>query len=108
AIFLSVFVKKNSFLNGERESNHIFTRSFQDTMMEKGKKVFQANCSACHRDSGIGLAPGVTIMSAMTPRSIVASLKTGKMRQQGSTLSETERVAVAQWLTKTVLKTTDF
>ena len=44
----------------------------------------------------------------MTPRAILASLNNGKMRQQGANLSEEERKAVAEWITKTKLKSTTF
>jgi polyvinyl alcohol dehydrogenase (cytochrome) len=101
-------VTRNGLLDTGEIEGHAGSRTFTDTMMDKGKKVFQANCSACHKDSGFSLAPGITIMSAMTPRAIFASLKTGKMRQQGLKLSDNERIAVAQWLTRQTMKTTEF
>ena len=75
---------------------------------DTGKKIFFASCYICHKDSAASLAPGLTIMSAMTPRAILASLNNGKMRQQGANLSEEERKAVAEWITKTKLKQTTF
>ena len=58
---------------------------------DTGKKIFFASCYTCHKDSTASLAPGLTIMSSMTPRAILASLNNGKMRQQGAILSEEER-----------------
>jgi polyvinyl alcohol dehydrogenase (cytochrome) len=70
----------------------------QDSTMEQGKKIFIASCYSCHKDSANTVAPGVTILSVMTPKAIYASLNTGKMRQQGSSLSEKDKRAVAEWI----------
>ncbi len=72
------------------------------------KRIFYASCNNCHKDSAATLAPGLEIMSAMTPRAILASLNTGKMRVQGSTISAEERIAVAEWITKRKIKTNTF
>ena len=64
-----------------------------------GKRVFITNCAACHRDTAGYVAPGISILSGMTARAVLAALDNGKMRQQGSTLAENERKAVAEWLT---------
>ena len=77
----------------------------QDTVHALGKKVFYGTCSACHRDSAGNLAPGHAILSAMTPRAILAALDNGKMRLQAASLSESERKAVAVWLTNSEIKT---
>jgi polyvinyl alcohol dehydrogenase (cytochrome) len=82
-----------------------FSVSGQDSTRALGKRVFYTTCSTCHRDTMGSLAPGSTILSTMTPRAIVAALDNGKMRQQGAALSESERKAVAVWLTKRELKT---
>lgn len=76
----------------------------QDSTKRIGKQVFAAHCSSCHKDSAVGLAPGYTILTTMTPRSILAALTTGKMKQQAASLSDMERKAVAQWLTGSALK----
>lgn len=81
------------------------TNGPQDTLRALGKKVFYKTCSTCHRDSLGNLAPGYTILSTMTPRSILAALDNGKMRQQAASLSEQERKAVAVWLTNSDFKT---
>jgi polyvinyl alcohol dehydrogenase (cytochrome) len=82
-----------------------FSASGQDTTRTLGKRVFFATCSTCHKDTVGSLAPGHTILSTMTPRAILAALENGKMRQQGAALSESERKAVATWLTNRELKT---
>lgn len=72
------------------------------------EQIFISNCYSCHRDSGALLAPGISILSTMTPRSIFASLNNGKMRQQGAGLSEEKRKELAEWITKRKLKATEF
>lgn len=74
-----------------------------DTLPVSGKKIFITNCAVCHRDTTGYLAPGYTILSGMTARAVFAALDNGKMRQQGSLLSENERKAVAEWLTNSKL-----
>jgi polyvinyl alcohol dehydrogenase (cytochrome) len=77
-----------------------------DTLRTLGRKIFIANCATCHRDTAGYLAPGYSILSGMTARAVLAALDNGKMRQQGSTLSEIERKAVAEWLTNSKLIST--
>lgn len=81
---------------------------FSDSTKEMGKKIFMTSCYSCHKDSTNPLAPGYTVLTLMTPRSIFSALTTGKMRQQAVNLSETERKAVVQWLTNRELTTTSF
>ncbi len=86
-------------------SNTLFGAS-NDTIKAKGKQIFFNSCNVCHKDSSSTLAPGVSILSAMTPKSIVATLSNGKMQAQGAALSKDERKAVAEWLTNSTLKNT--
>ncbi|MEZ5042869.1 MAG: hypothetical protein R2828_23440 [Saprospiraceae bacterium] len=44
--------------------------------------LFQARCGSCHLDNGQSLAPSLIHLSAMSPRSIVASLESGKMQHR--------------------------
>ncbi len=77
-----------------------------DTISALGRKVFYSTCYTCHRDSAGYLAPGISVLSLMTPRAILSALNNGKMRQQAASLSENERKAVAEWLTGGKLKST--
>lgn len=80
----------------------------KDTTKEDGMKIYYTNCQTCHKDSVTNIAPGLAVMRGMSTRSIVAALNTGKMRAQGAPLSESQRIAVAQWITNTPLKETSF
>ena len=77
-----------------------------DTLRAMGRKIFYATCYACHKDTVGNVAPGYSVMASMTPRAILASMDNGKMRLQAAKLSERERLAVAEWLTNSELKTT--
>ena len=63
-----------------------------------GQAVFDRQCAACHADASSG-APGRDALRLLTPEAIVNALTNGKMQVQGSTLSEAERRAVAEFLT---------
>jgi Glucose dehydrogenase len=80
-----------------------FYATWQDTTMQMGKRLFATHCYSCHKDSGVGAAPGYTILTLMTPNSILAAMNSGKMQQQAAPLSEAERKAVAQWITQSKL-----
>src|SRR5687767_7895125 len=79
--------------NLEATSHFIFADSTPE-------QIFLSNCYNCHRDSGASMAPGISILSTMSPRAILASMNNGKMRQQAANLSEQERKEVAEWVTK--------
>ncbi len=74
-----------------------------DTVMPAGRKIFDAYCRNCHKDSGIAQAPDATILSTMTPKSIVAALRAGKMRLQASALNDSEKTQVAEWITQSLI-----
>ncbi|MFY0687209.1 MAG: PQQ-binding-like beta-propeller repeat protein [Cyclobacteriaceae bacterium] len=65
----------------------------------KGEILYNNSCAACHSDNGLSRAPGWIHLSAMTPRSIVAALETGKMQVQGDSLSKEEKITLAQFIT---------
>jgi polyvinyl alcohol dehydrogenase (cytochrome) len=77
-----------------------------DTVSALGRKVFYSTCYTCHKDTAGYLAPGISVLSVMTPRAVLAALVNGKMRQQAASLTENERKAVAEWVTGGKLKST--
>jgi polyvinyl alcohol dehydrogenase (cytochrome) len=81
-------------------------RNPADTTWQMGKQVFFTTCNTCHKDSSTLLAPGFTVLTTMTPRSILYSLDKGKMSQIAASLTEEQRREVAQWVTQTPLKET--
>ena len=107
AIFLT-FILNDVHTDTYKENNSIANQPTQDSIYKIGKSIFYTHCSTCHKDSSVGLAPGYTILTTMTPRSILATLTTGKMQMQARELTSGEREAVARWITNSDIKTTTF
>jgi len=68
-----------------------------DSLM--GSQVFFSTCTTCHKDTSVLRAPSRGVLSTMTPRAILAALDNGRMKTQASKLTESQRRAVAQWVT---------
>jgi len=66
---------------------------------DSAKSLFAVDCAVCHLDNGQSRAPGLIHLGGMTPKSIVASLESGRMQLQGETLSKQQKVAIAELLT---------
>jgi polyvinyl alcohol dehydrogenase (cytochrome) len=62
-------------------------------------EIYTQICAACH-DQGVAGAPQRILFSYMSPQSIYRALKDGKMQEQGSNLTDAEKVAVAEFLTR--------
>ena len=75
-------------------------------ILATGKTVFTKTCQLCHNDTSKVGAPSMGVLSIMPPRSILAALRTGKMKTNAEKLSLEECEAVAQWISKKLLKET--
>src|SRR2546423_4097918 len=65
-----------------------------------GQALYDKSCASCHQQPAAdSRAPNREALRQFSPEMIVTSLTTGRMTQQGYTLSETERKAVAELLT---------
>ena len=62
-----------------------------------GSATYERACAGCHTTSGSG-APTRETLRAMSPEAILNALTNGKMQVQGSTLSDAERRAVAEFI----------
>ena len=67
------------------------------SQVEDGRAIYNAMCAQCHEDVTVG-APDMASMSEMSARAVVASLETGKMREQGDGLNDAGKRAVAEWV----------
>lgn len=86
-----------------------FLRNAEDVPKEilaTGKAVFTNMCQLCHNDTSKVGAPSMGVLGVMPPRSILAALRTGKMKTNAEKLSLEECEAVAQWISKKLLKET--
>ncbi len=66
---------------------------------EQVESLFWIHCAKCHMDNGASRSPGLLHLGSMTPRSIFASMETGKMQVQGAPLNRQEKIAIAELLT---------
>jgi len=64
---------------------------------DRGAKVFQEVCAACH-EHGIGHATAVPTLREMTPASIYRVLTVGSMQVQTKGLSDADKKSVAEYL----------
>src|SRR5262249_50304645 len=63
-----------------------------------GHFLFVKHCQSCHRAGNQANAPLQTVLSEMSDESILAALQVGKMKSQGSRLTPSERLAIAEFL----------
>ncbi|WP_299081404.1 PQQ-binding-like beta-propeller repeat protein [uncultured Paraglaciecola sp.] len=71
----------------------------QASEQNKGEQIFQASCSACHTGALLE-APKVEALKLYQPERIVKSLESGLMSTIGMSLSMSDKVAVAEYLTE--------
>lgn len=65
--------------------------------VDAGKVLFEGRCAACHLEAASG-APAINLLARMPEAKIVESLKTGKMKEMGSGLSDQERGQISQYI----------
>ncbi|MDX2066972.1 MAG: PQQ-binding-like beta-propeller repeat protein [Haliscomenobacter sp.] len=72
------------------------------TTLDLGEKIFLNTCANCHNSTSTlkTNGPNIALLTGMSPRAIHSALSNGKMQAQGLALSDEERKAVAQWITK--------
>ena len=76
---------------------------------QDGAEVFRANCATCHRSADENQqrdTPSVESLRQFAPEAILNALLNGKMRIQGTPLSETDRRSVAEYLGGRALRVT--
>jgi polyvinyl alcohol dehydrogenase (cytochrome) len=79
------------------------------TGAQDGAAVFRASCAACHGAADGAQtrnAPTIEAMNRLTPEAILNALVNGKMRIQGTPLSDAERRAVSEYLGGRPLRST--
>ena len=66
-----------------------------------GEQIYKRSCATCHDAGGNARVPSQAALRLKTAGSIMKTLQTGVMRQQGALLGLAERAAVSNWLGKT-------
>lgn len=66
---------------------------------EEGEQIFTRICATCHSSAQSGRMPSRFTLSQLTPRAIVAALESGVMRAEGASLTQEQRVTIAEHLT---------
>src|SRR5580704_13330462 len=67
------------------------------TQSANGATLFESRCATCHLSNG-PRTPTLAALKQKTPQSIIDSLTTGVMRQQGSEMTDAEKRAPAEYL----------
>src|SRR5260370_3693082 len=67
------------------------------TQSANGATLFENRCATCHRTND-PRTPTVAALKQKTPQSIIDSLTTGVMRQQGSEMTDAEKRPRAEYL----------
>ncbi len=63
-----------------------------------GSALYKVHCAMCHDASGETRAPAPAALRQMSPENILKALETGLMKDQGASLTATERRTVAEFL----------
>ena len=63
-----------------------------------GAAIFKRSCAVCHHAGSSTRAPSPAVLQQMTRETILRALEEGKMKTQGSLLTQAEREAVAAYL----------
>jgi polyvinyl alcohol dehydrogenase (cytochrome) len=86
----------------------VFSALAGSAAAQDGAAAFKANCAACHAadQAQARNAPSVEALRQLSPESILNALLNGKMRIQGTPLSDAERRAVAEFLGGRALRIT--
>lgn len=62
--------------------------------------LFTASCAECHSNAQSGRTPSRASLASLSPRAIVAALRDGVMRSEGERLTDPQRIALAEYLTR--------
>lgn len=63
-------------------------------------ELFESACAECHSSAQSGRTPSRAALASLSPRAFVAALQDGVMRAEGEDLTEAQRIALAEYLTR--------
>ncbi len=98
-----LFISFKSFSQNESTVNKVTEEN-----LATGQRVFTNTCAVCHNNNSLSKSngPSMGLLAGMSPKAIFSALTIGKMKLQASALSEDERKAVAEFITKKSLQST--
>lgn len=67
-------------------------------LAQDGGEIYRKRCAQCH-EGGVERAPQIAAMKLLSPERVLAALTSGKMAEQGKTLTSGEKRAVALFVT---------
>lgn len=70
----------------------------QRLIAQDGERLYEENCASCHAAPSDMRTPPRSALGTFTANSIYHALSEGLMRVQGQSLSESQKIAVAQYL----------
>ncbi|MCP9770233.1 dehydrogenase [Lacihabitans sp. LS3-19] len=102
-ILILFFISFESYSQDEVSKTKV-----SEETIASGQRVFTNICAVCHINSSLSKTngPSVGLLAGMSPKAIYSALTIGKMKLQASTLSDDERKAVAEFITKKSLQST--
>lgn len=63
-------------------------------------ELFEEACAECHSSAQSGRTPSRASLASLSPRAFVAALQDGVMRAEGESLTEEQRVRLAEYVTR--------
>lgn len=96
-ILLCLILSSAMILSCQNDPNAL--DSYGGLSQAEAETLFGTKCASCHMDGGQSRAPGLVHLGNMTPRSIFASMESGKMQTMATGLSEQQMVAISELLT---------
>lgn len=67
--------------------------------LSEGASIYKRQCALCHDNSAMTRAPSPASLKMMTPETVLRSLETGRMKDQGALLNAAQKKAIAEFVT---------
>ncbi len=104
-LFAPIACMLNACDSGSRQPEQTAKNKPDSTAIKAmGKQLFATTCQTCHGNPAYPTALQPDKMAAMEPAVVLGAMNYGKMKQQAANLSETQREAVAEFVTNKMLK----
>ena len=65
----------------------------------QGAAIYKSQCAVCHDNSAVTRAPSAASLKMMAPESVLRALEIGKMKTQGSLLTDAQKHTISEYVT---------